>query len=180
MPIKAPPALKRQGLIWVVCGFSFMWSWAFWCMLGFPSPFFVYVSSQPSIITDVTSFYWLVWVSTLKRNLCWGNEIQEIPYGLEHRLMDWKELRDGSLRIEQHIITHKQSQRKILVGKKGSKIGYCHLCSQQNFNFHAFSSFWCLFLNRECLCLYSPTGMEILYSLGWLYLSINKAVFGLL
>ncbi|KAL2493987.1 GTP-binding protein ERG [Forsythia ovata] len=48
---------------------------------------------------------------------------QEIPYGIEHRLMDWKELRDGSLRIEQHFITHKMSQRKILVGKKGSKIG---------------------------------------------------------
>lgn len=48
---------------------------------------------------------------------------QEIPYGIEHRLMDWKELRDGSLRIEQHFITHKISQRKILVGKKGSKIG---------------------------------------------------------
>ncbi|KAL6988178.1 hypothetical protein U1Q18_013926 [Sarracenia purpurea var. burkii] len=48
---------------------------------------------------------------------------QEIPYGIEHRLVDWKELRDGSLRIEQHLITHKMSQRKILVGKKGSKIG---------------------------------------------------------
>ncbi|KAF5475331.1 hypothetical protein F2P56_007143 [Juglans regia] len=48
---------------------------------------------------------------------------QEIPYNIEHRLMDWKELRDGSLRIEQHLITHKPSQRKILVGKKGSKIG---------------------------------------------------------
>lgn len=48
---------------------------------------------------------------------------QEIPYGIEHRLIDWKELRDGSLRIEQHFITHKQSQRKILVGKNGSKIG---------------------------------------------------------
>ncbi|KAI3455787.1 hypothetical protein Pfo_012450 [Paulownia fortunei] len=48
---------------------------------------------------------------------------QEIPYGIEHRLMGWKELRDGSLRIEQHFITHKISQRKILVGKKGSKIG---------------------------------------------------------
>lgn len=43
--------------------------------------------------------------------------------------MDWKELRDGSLRIEQHLITHKQSQRKILVGKKGSKIGYNALTS---------------------------------------------------
>ncbi|XP_021891459.1 GTP-binding protein ERG-like [Carica papaya] len=48
---------------------------------------------------------------------------QEIPYGIEHRLMDWKELRDGSLRIEQHLITPKLSQRKILVGKNGSKIG---------------------------------------------------------
>ncbi|XP_043811079.1 GTP-binding protein ERG isoform X2 [Manihot esculenta] len=48
---------------------------------------------------------------------------QEIPYGIEHRLIDWKELKDGSLRIEQHFITHKLSQRKILVGKKGSKIG---------------------------------------------------------
>ncbi|KAL3833819.1 hypothetical protein ACJIZ3_008555 [Penstemon smallii] len=48
---------------------------------------------------------------------------QEIPYGIEHRLMSWKELRDGSLRIEQHFITHKISQRKILVGKNGSKIG---------------------------------------------------------
>lgn len=48
---------------------------------------------------------------------------QEIPYGIDHRLMDWKELRDGSLRIEQHLITHKISQRKILVGKNGSKIG---------------------------------------------------------
>ncbi|XP_019462262.1 PREDICTED: GTP-binding protein ERG isoform X1 [Lupinus angustifolius] len=48
---------------------------------------------------------------------------QEIPYDIEHRLMDWKELRDGSLRIEQHFITHKLSQRKILVGKNGSKIG---------------------------------------------------------
>lgn len=48
---------------------------------------------------------------------------QEIPYSIEHRLMDWQELRDGSLRIEQHLITNKNSQRKILVGKHGSKIG---------------------------------------------------------
>ncbi|KAE8724802.1 GTP-binding protein ERG [Hibiscus syriacus] len=48
---------------------------------------------------------------------------QEIPYGIEHRLVDWKEIRDGSPRIEQHFITCKISQRKILVGKNGSKIG---------------------------------------------------------
>ncbi|GAB2222948.1 hypothetical protein Drorol1_Dr00017080 [Drosera rotundifolia] len=48
---------------------------------------------------------------------------QEIPYEIDHKLIDWKELRDGSLRIEQHFITNKLSQRKILVGKNGSKIG---------------------------------------------------------
>ncbi|XP_078175674.1 GTP-binding protein ERG-like [Carex rostrata] len=48
---------------------------------------------------------------------------QEIPYVIDHKLMGWKEFRDGSIRIEQHFITQKQSQRQILVGKKGSKIG---------------------------------------------------------
>ncbi|CAD6247021.1 unnamed protein product [Miscanthus lutarioriparius] len=48
---------------------------------------------------------------------------QEIPYVIEHRLMGWKELKDGSLRVEQHFIAPKQSQRQILVGKNGSKIG---------------------------------------------------------
>jgi GTPase Era involved in 16S rRNA processing len=49
--------------------------------------------------------------------------LQEIPYVIEHRLMGWKELKDGSLRVEQHFIAPKQSQRQILVGKNGSKIG---------------------------------------------------------
>ncbi|KAF3325747.1 GTP-binding protein ERG [Carex littledalei] len=48
---------------------------------------------------------------------------QEIPYVIDHKLMGWKEFRNGSIRIEQHFITQKQSQRQILVGKKGSKIG---------------------------------------------------------
>ena len=61
---------------------------------------------------------------------------QEIPYGIEHRLVDWKEFRDGSLRIEQHFITHKMSQRKILVGKKGSKIGYVHNTNQSKLRPH--------------------------------------------
>ena len=50
--------------------------------------------------------------------------LQEIPYVIEHRLMGWKELKDGSLRVEQHFIAPKQSQRQILVGKNGSKIGW--------------------------------------------------------
>lgn len=56
--------------------------------------------------------------------------MQEIPYGIEHRLMGWIELNDGSLRIEQHFITPKISQRKILIGSKGSKIGSVFLFSK--------------------------------------------------
>ena len=48
--------------------------------------------------------------------------LQEIHYVIEHRLMDWKDLKDGCLRVEQHSRTPKQSQRQILVGKNGSKI----------------------------------------------------------
>lgn len=48
---------------------------------------------------------------------------QEIPHEIEHRLAGWHELRDGSLRIEQHFISDKMSKRRILIGKNGSKIG---------------------------------------------------------
>jgi GTPase len=46
---------------------------------------------------------------------------------IEHKLMGWEEFRNGSIRIEQHLITEKHSQRQILVGKNGSKIGYALL-----------------------------------------------------
>lgn len=47
---------------------------------------------------------------------------QEIPYTVDQRLIDWEPMRDGSLRIEQHLIVIKLGHRKILVGKNGSKI----------------------------------------------------------
>jgi GTPase Era involved in 16S rRNA processing len=36
--------------------------------------------------------------------------LQEIPYVTEHRLINWKELKDGFLRVEHHFISPKQSQ----------------------------------------------------------------------
>ncbi|MCO5547382.1 hypothetical protein L7F22_000831 [Adiantum nelumboides] len=47
---------------------------------------------------------------------------EEIPYELNHQLVDWQELEDGSLRIEQHFYLPKKGQCKIVVGKSGSKI----------------------------------------------------------
>ncbi|KAJ6932895.1 hypothetical protein NC651_008347 [Populus alba x Populus x berolinensis] len=46
-----------------------------------------------------------------------GDTKIEIPHGIEHHLMDWKEFKNGYLRIEQHSTTPQLSQRKILVGK---------------------------------------------------------------
>jgi GTPase Era involved in 16S rRNA processing len=37
--------------------------------------------------------------------------------------MDWKELKDDSLRVEHHFISPKQSQRQILVGKMALILG---------------------------------------------------------
>ncbi|KAH7295721.1 hypothetical protein KP509_27G062200 [Ceratopteris richardii] len=47
---------------------------------------------------------------------------EEIPYELDHQLVDWQELDDGSLRIEQHLYLPKKGQCRIIVGKHGSKI----------------------------------------------------------
>lgn len=47
---------------------------------------------------------------------------EEIPYELDHQLVDWQELEDGSLRVEQHFYLPKKGQCRVVVGKGGSKI----------------------------------------------------------
>ena len=46
----------------------------------------------------------------------------ELPYSLTVETADWKELKDGSIRIEQTIYVMRESQRKILLGAKGATI----------------------------------------------------------
>jgi GTP-binding protein Era len=46
----------------------------------------------------------------------------ELPYSLTVETADWKELRDGSVRVEQTIYVMRESQRKILLGAKGATI----------------------------------------------------------
>lgn len=46
----------------------------------------------------------------------------ELPYSLTVETTDWKELKDGSVRIEQTIYVARESQRKILLGAKGATI----------------------------------------------------------
>jgi GTP-binding protein Era len=47
---------------------------------------------------------------------------QELPYHSTVETLDWKELKDGSVRIEQTIYVERESQRKIVLGKGGQTI----------------------------------------------------------
>jgi GTP-binding protein Era len=46
----------------------------------------------------------------------------ELPYSLTVETNDWKELRDGSVRIEQTIYVMRDSQKKIVIGAHGATI----------------------------------------------------------
>jgi GTPase len=46
----------------------------------------------------------------------------ELPYSLTVETNAWKELKDGSVRVEQTIYVERESQRKILLGAKGATI----------------------------------------------------------
>ena len=47
---------------------------------------------------------------------------QELPYASTVETLDWKEMKDGSVRIEQVIYVERQSQRQIVLGKGGRAI----------------------------------------------------------
>ncbi|MGD9868924.1 MAG: GTPase Era [Hyphomicrobiales bacterium] len=47
---------------------------------------------------------------------------QEIPYASTVETIQWKELKDGSVRIEQTIFVERDSQKKIVLGKGGKAI----------------------------------------------------------
>lgn len=47
---------------------------------------------------------------------------QELPYQSTVETTSWKELRDGSIRVEQTIFVERESQRKIVLGKGGHTI----------------------------------------------------------
>ena len=47
---------------------------------------------------------------------------EELPYALTVETTQWKELKDGSVRIEQTIFVERESQRRIVLGAKGTMI----------------------------------------------------------
>jgi GTP-binding protein Era len=47
---------------------------------------------------------------------------QELPYQATVETEDWKEMKDGSVRIEQTIYVERESQKKIVIGKGGQTL----------------------------------------------------------
>jgi len=47
---------------------------------------------------------------------------EELPYALTVETTDWKELKNGSIRIEQTVYVERESQRRIVLGAKGQMI----------------------------------------------------------
>lgn len=47
---------------------------------------------------------------------------QELPYATTVETEDWKELKDGSARVEQTVYVERESQRSIVLGKGGARV----------------------------------------------------------
>ena len=63
-----------------------------------------------------------VWAAEITREILFRRLHQEIPYALAVTTEEWRELEDGSLRIEQRIQVMRESHKPIVVGQGGSQI----------------------------------------------------------
>ncbi|MEM7620640.1 MAG: GTPase Era [Pseudomonadota bacterium] len=57
---------------------------------------------------------------------------QELPYASTVETSSWKHLKDGSIRIEQTIYVERDSQKKIVLGKKGQAIKAISMEAKKN------------------------------------------------
>ena len=62
------------------------------------------------------------WAAEITREKMFLRLHEEIPYSSTVETTAWKELRDGSVRIEQTIFVERDSQRKIVLGAKGQTV----------------------------------------------------------
>ena len=62
------------------------------------------------------------WAAEITREKMFLRLHEEIPYSSTVETTAWKELRDGSVRIDQTIFVERDSQRKIVLGAKGQTV----------------------------------------------------------
>ena len=63
-----------------------------------------------------------LWAAEVTREKLFLRLHEEIPYSSTVETVAWKELRNGSVRIDQTIFVERESQRKIVLGAKGQAI----------------------------------------------------------
>lgn len=71
---------------------------------------------------DVSDLPLRLLAAELTREKIYDRLHQELPYAITVETTDWKELRNKSVRIEQTIYVERDSQKKIVIGKKGEAI----------------------------------------------------------
>ena len=62
------------------------------------------------------------WAAEVTREKMFLRLHEEIPYSSTVETTGWKQMRDGSIRIDQTIFVERESQRKIVLGAKGQAI----------------------------------------------------------
>jgi GTP-binding protein Era len=62
------------------------------------------------------------WAAEITREKMFLRLHEEIPYSSTVETTDWKQRKDGSVRIDQTIFVERESQRKIVLGAKGQAI----------------------------------------------------------
>ncbi len=62
------------------------------------------------------------WAAEVTREKMFLRLHEEIPYSSTIETTDWKQLKNGSIRIDQTIFVERESQRKIVLGAKGQAI----------------------------------------------------------
>ena len=71
---------------------------------------------------DVSDLPMRLLAAELTREKIYDRLHQELPYAITVETTDWKNLRNGSVRIEQTVFVERDSQKKIVLGKGGSLI----------------------------------------------------------
>lgn len=71
---------------------------------------------------DISDAPMRLWAAEITREKIYNFLHQELPYETAVETTSWKDLKDGSVRIEQTIYVARESQRKIMLGKSGQTV----------------------------------------------------------
>lgn len=71
---------------------------------------------------DVSDLPMRMLASEITREKIYHRLHQELPYAITVETTDWKEFRNGSVRVEQTIFVERDSQKSIVLGKKGQTV----------------------------------------------------------